>query len=344
MTATRRTLIRAGLAAPFVSGLPAMPALAQSRPVLRVQTIGGAIEKTLRDEVIPGFEKQHGIEVSLIVEDDVTILPKLQIARSRAPYDVCFMDDDKALLGAGMGVWAPDQSSKLKNIGQIYGSCKPPATGNYGVIVFEYTMLYNTDKIKAAPASWAALWTPGITAAVPHVSQAYGLSFLYLAALMNGGSATNLDPGFAAIKRLPGFKIYRSVSQGLALFQQKEVDAGMFYAHRAQLMKEAGLPVATTTPKEGTWGIRTGVQIPRLTANMDGALAWTDTMLGAPAQEALAKSLYAPTNRTASFALDQQKRLILGEATVDAIRELPWAEILPQRDAILDRWNREFGT
>lgn len=66
-------------------------------------------------------------------------------------------------------------------------------------------------------------------------------------------------------------------------------------------------------------------------------------MLGAPAQEALGRSLYAPTNRNATFPPDQRPRLILGEAAVDAIGELPWADILPQRDTILDRWNREIG-
>lgn len=85
--------------------------MAQPRAVLRVQCMGGAVERTIRQDVIPDFEKQHATEVQLVVEDDVTILPKLQVARSRAPYDVCLMDNDKAILGAEAGLWAPDQSS-----------------------------------------------------------------------------------------------------------------------------------------------------------------------------------------------------------------------------------------
>ncbi len=178
---------------------------------------------------------------------------------------------------------------------------------------------------------------------VPHVSQGYGLTFLYIAAILNGGSATNLDPGFAAIRRLGNYKIYRSVSQGLALFQQREIDAALFYAHRAQQMMEAGLPVQRTVPAEGSWGMHTGAQIPRLTGNMDGALLWVDTMLSVPYQLAFTKNLYSPTNRECQFDATESRRLIVGEARVDAIRELPWADILPQRDAILDRWNREIG-
>ena len=338
MTATRRSLLLTGLAAPLAS-----PALAQSRPVLRVQAIGGLIEKTLRESVIPAFEQEHGMEVLLIVEDDVTILPKLAVARSRAPYDVCMMDNDKAILGAGMELWAPDFSSRLKNLGQIYDSCKPPATANYATQIFEYALVYNTDKFKTPPASWADIWTPGMAVAVPYVSQAYGLTFLYIAAMLNGGSAKNLDPGYAAIKRLGNFKIYKSVSQGLALFQQKEVDIGLFYANRAQQMIEAGLPVAMATPKEGVYGMHTGLQIPKLTGNMDGAVAWVDTMLGVPAQTAFAKNLYNPTNRECSFPPDEARHLILGEQA-NAIKEIAWPDILPQRDAILDRWTREFGS
>ena len=136
MRATRRTMLLSGLATPLL----ARRGLAQSRPTLRVQCIGGLIEKTIREDVIPNFEKEHGTDVQLIVEDDVTILPKLEVARSRAPYDICMMDNDKAILGAEAGLWAPDQAAKLKNIGAIYPSCKPPQTANYGTILFEYAL------------------------------------------------------------------------------------------------------------------------------------------------------------------------------------------------------------
>ena len=338
-TTTRRTVLAAGIGATL-----ARPALAQSRPALRVQAIGGPIETILRDQVIPGFQDKHGTDVQLIVEDDVTILPKLQVARSRAPYDVCMMDNDKAILGAAADLWAPDVSARLANIGSIYASCKPPAVACYATILFEYGLAYRTDRFSVPPSSWADCWGDGLTVAVPHPSQAYGLTFLYIAAVLNGGSGTNLEPGYAAIKRLKNIKIYKSVSQGVALFQQKEADIGLFYSHRTQQMIEAGLPVNRATPKEGTWGLHTGLQIPKQTANMDGAVAWVDTMLSVPVQTAFAAKLYSPTNKDCTFPPAEAARLITGTARVDAIREAPWTEILPQRDAILDRWTREFGS
>jgi putative spermidine/putrescine transport system substrate-binding protein len=336
---SRRTLLAAGLAAPAVL---ARPAIAQAPPVLRVQAIGGAVEKTLRDSVIPEFERRHGIQVSLAVEDDVVMLPKLQIARGRPPYDVVMLDNDKAILGDGLDLWAPDQSARLSNIGAIYESCRPPATANYAFMVFEYALAYQTARFPAPPASWMDLWAPGVTVAVPHISQAYGWTFLFIAALLHGGSAEDLGPGFAAIKRLHAFKVYRTVSQGLSLFQQREVDAGLFYGHRVQQMMDAGLPVGKVVPREGSYGVHTGTQVPRGAANPEAALAWVDATLGVPYQAAFAQSLYSPTNRDCVLPPDLAARLTYGPR-VDSIKEAPWAALLPQRDAVLDRWNREFG-
>ena len=338
----RRTVIAGGIAA-GAAMLGSRRSFAQERSIVRVQSQGGPVETVLREVIIPEFQKQHGIDVQLIIEDDTTILPKLQVARSRAPYDVCTMDNDKAILGAAAGLWAPPQPARLGNLGAVYNSCKPPATANYASQLYEYPLVYNTQTFKEPPKSWNDLWQSGLKVGVPHVSQGYGLTFLYIAAILNGGSATNLDPGFVAIRRLGNYKIYRSVSQGLALFQRNEVDAALFYAHRGQQMIESGLPVQRVVPKEGSWGMHTGAQIPKQTGNMDGALLWVDTMLSVPYQTAFTKNLYSPTNRECHFDASESGRLVLGDARVDAIREAPWAEILPQRDAILDRWNREIG-
>jgi putative spermidine/putrescine transport system substrate-binding protein len=337
MTIGRRHLIGAAL-------LPlARPALAQARPTLRVQVTSGLVGKVVTDSVVPAFEAAHGAQVQVIVDDDTTMLPKLQVARGRSPYDVVMLDNDKAILGAGMGLWAPDQSARLANLPAIYDSCKPPATAHYGSQIYEYALVYDKAKFPVAPASWNDLWTPGIVAGVPDIRASYGMTFLYIAALLNGGSEHDLDPGFAAIKRLGRFKVYKNVSEGLSLFQQQEIDAALFYSHRAQQMIDAGLPIGKATPKEGSWGQRTGTQLPRGGANAELALAWIDATLGVPFQSAFFANLYSPTNRDCRPPADLAGKLILGADRVNAIREAPWAVLLPQRDAIVDRWNKEFG-
>ena len=332
----RAVLAGAGLAL-------ARPAIAQSRQPLTVMAYGGVYETILREKVIPAFEAAHPYAVTLVVADDTLLVPRLVAARGRAPYDVITLNDDAATLLRANGLLAPDQSDKLPNLAQIYDSMKPPRTVIYGVTVYEYDLVYRTAAFPTPPASWQDLWRPGITVGVPAVSQSYGMTFLYLAALLNGGSATNLGPGFEAIHRLAKFKIYKNVGQGLTLFQQGEIDAALYYGHRGQQLIDLGFPVARVRPSEGVFAQRTGTQIPRGTTNMPGALAWVETSLSAAYQAAFVDQFYSPANRTVPLSPAMAAKHVTGEAAIASLRDPPWAELLPQRDAVLDRWSREFG-
>jgi putative spermidine/putrescine transport system substrate-binding protein len=218
-----------------------------------------------------------------------------------------------------------------------------PQTVVYGGTIYEYDLIYRTAAFPTAPASWQDLWKPGITVGVPYVGQSYGMTFLYIAALLNGGSATNLDPGFDAIKRLGKYKIYNNVGQGLTLFQQGEIDAALYYAHRGQQLITLGLPVGRTRPKEGVYAQRTGTQIPKGTSNMPGAIAWVAFSLSPGYQTPLVAEFYSPANKTVPIPPALAANFITGDAEVAALRDPPWAELLPQRDEVLDRWRREMG-
>ena len=83
-----------------------------------------------------------------------------------------------------------------------------------------------------------------------------------------------------------------------------------------------------------------GVNVAVLTATLLHSVNWT---LGVPYQTAFAKNLYSPTNRKVELPPELAAKHVYGEAHVDSIREVPWDELLPQRDALLERWTREIG-
>ena len=237
---TRRSVL-ATTAAMLASPALAAPALAQTRERLVVMTYGGGFEAAMRDKVVPAFEAAHPYAVTLVVSDDTALVPKLVSARGRAPFDVFSANDDAGIMLRGAGLLAPDQSAQLPGLADTYDSMKPPRSVVYGTTIYQYDLVYRTTAFPTPPTSWQDLWTPGLTVGVPYVSQSYGLTFLYLAALLNGGSATDLDPGFAAIRRLDRIKVYKNVSQGLSLFQQGEIDAALYYSHRGQQLIDLGL-------------------------------------------------------------------------------------------------------
>jgi putative spermidine/putrescine transport system substrate-binding protein len=323
--------------------LLARPALAQQRTPLTVAAYGGVFEKALREHVIPRFEAENPYDVTLVVTDDSNIIPRLLTARGRAPWDVITVNDDAATLLKARGLLAPDQSAELPELDQAYPSMRPPRTVIYGTTIYEYDLVYRTAAFPTPPTSWQDLWRPGLTVGVPYVGQSYGMTFLYIAALLNGGDGSNLDPGFAAIKRLGNAKIYNNVGQGLTLFQQGEIDAALYYAHRGQQLIGLGFPVARVKPKEGVYAQRTGTQIPKGAGNPAGALAWVRASLSAPYQAAFVPEFYSPANQTVLIPPAQAASFISGAAEVAQLRDPPWDVLLPQRDAVLDRWRREMG-
>ncbi len=340
---TRRTLAASLLATPALA-TPALatPALAQTTSFV-VATFGGLFEQTLREHVIPGFEKGHGVRVQLELGTGSTFIPKLLASPRRPPFDVVHLNDDEAYLGDALGLWAPTQP--LPHLAEIAPTLRPDRVPMYASIVYELPLVYRTDRM-TAPTAWADLWTAaaaGRTIGIPHISNSYGLTFLLIAAQLHGGSEKDLSPAFPALQRLGSVKVFRGVTQGHSMFQQGEIDAGLFYGHRAQQLADQGIPVAAVAPTEGLWGQRTGLQIPRAARNPELSRAWADLTLAAPYQQAFAAGLYSPTNTTVQVPDALRPKLVLGEARVGRLRWPDWSAINPQRDALLTRWTQTFG-
>ena len=115
------------------------------------------------------------------------------------------------------------------------------------------------------------------------------------------------------------------------------------YNHRGQQLIDDGMKLAMTRPKEGVWGQRTGAQIPKGATRPDLSVAWMDMTLGVPFQAAFAEALYSPANATVPLTPGTEGKYVTGEARIAALRFPPWDVINPQRDALLDQWNRDVG-
>ncbi|MBS7740957.1 MULTISPECIES: extracellular solute-binding protein [unclassified Chelatococcus] len=339
---TRRAALLGGSGLVASAALPQAPKAQEQAPIT-VTCYGGAFEKTVREKIIPRFEAEHPYKIRLVVTDDADIVAKLVVARGKPPFDAIMINHETAIMLNEAGLLLGDQSSKLSHAGEIYESMMPPKCEVYGTTIYKFDLVYRKVAFESPPTSWRDLWRPGLAVGVPYVGQPYGLTFLYLAAVLNGGSATNLNPGFAAIRRLPKFKIYNNVGQGLQLFQQQEIDAAFYYAHRGEQLIALGLPVARAQPHEGVYAQRTGTQIPKGTRNLAGALAWTDFTLSAGYQAPLVEQFYSPANKTVAIPADKTANFTFGDEAVAQLLDPPWHDLMPQRDALLDQWRKEIG-
>lgn len=337
-TVTRRGVLASAATLPLLT-----PRLSSAQePAFVVATFGGQYEQILRTSVIPKFEAEHHVRVVLDIGQGSTFLPRMIAARGHRTYDIVYLNDDEAVLGATLGLWAPDISASLKTTTQLYPAFRPSsALPLYVTTIYDFPLLHRTDI--ATPSSWGELWNIDRAVGVPHISNSYGMTFLLISAMLNGGSAANLAPGISAIKRLKKPKVWRGVTQGYAMFQQGEVQAGLMYNHRAQALIEGGMPLAVARPKEGVWGQRTGVQVPKSAGRPDLSAAWVDMALGAPYQAAFLEALYSPANATVAISAAAEGKYVAGKDRVESMLFPDWTVINPQRDALVDVWAREVG-
>ena len=79
------------LTAVSIAALIAAPsaALAQQK-TLYVAGYGGSFEKTIRDEVIPAFEKENGVKVEYVAGNSTDTLAKLQAQNVAPPWRAGF--------------------------------------------------------------------------------------------------------------------------------------------------------------------------------------------------------------------------------------------------------------
>ena len=163
LNARRRFLGRAGAvaASALVPGLVPGIAQAQSGEFV-VATFGGLFEKILRTSVIPDFEKARKTAVALQLGVGTTFIPKIVASPRKSPYDVVFVNDDEAYLGRDLGLWLPDQTSQLKNVGNLFDEVKPSKLPLYVTTLYEFPLVYRSEKM-AAPTSWSASSIAAIT-------------------------------------------------------------------------------------------------------------------------------------------------------------------------------------
>jgi putative spermidine/putrescine transport system substrate-binding protein len=346
---TFRLLTIAALAvgAALVTGGPA-GAPAQPREIV-FSGYGGDYGEMMKKLVIEPFEKKFNAKVVY----DATGSSAQKLAKLRASKDAYLWDATVLtgydLLAAGKeGLLEPVDQAKLPNLAKLWEFAQKEGQG-WGPItsVDPLILLYNRERVKPAPDSWATLWDPKYKGkvAISHVSEGKGLFILLLAAYMAGGDERRIDPGFARVRELvPNVGAWLTLSpQYVPYLQREDVWLTPYWNGRAQLMIDQGLPLGTVLPKEGTLAITNAFGVAKNARNKPLALEFVNFYLDAAQQEAWARKIYyGPTNREVKLPAEYQSRVPVGIEAMKRLR-FPDEEYLAQaRGAWVERWNKEI--
>jgi len=340
---SRRQLLAGGFAA--VTFAPRWT-WAQSKNLV-VATFPGTWSEAHREILAPYFRKRTGASVTqsiLLAQDQIA---RLVAARGgRAPFDVAILDDPQVLDAVKQELIVEYPVAKSPNWKELL----PQFQDKWGpkISMQVIGIGYNPKKIPAPPRSWDELWSSkykgrvGLTA----LNSQLGIAFLAELNRLRGGSETNWEPAFKALRELlPNVgAIAANLGAYATLWQQEQVDIAPYNFNFVQTLKGKGVPVELAMPETGPVGWRTSLHLVKGGVEPDLAVQYIDSHLAAEVQGQMLKPPFdvIPTNGKVPLAGDISQAIAKTHADLAKIRTIDWEKINPQRGALIERFNREI--
>lgn len=331
------------LAAIAVSAAP----VAAQQKTFYVAGYGGSFEKTMRDEVIPEFEKKHGVKVEYIAGNSTDTLAKLQAQKGNQQIDVAIVDDGPMYQAIELGF-----CKKINDLqtGDLYEAARFKDDRAVAIGIVATGLMYNKkffeDKGWPAPSSWNDLKDPKYKGliVIPPINNSYGLYTLLMFAKMNGGGEKNIEPGFEIMKKdvNPNVLVYEpSPGKMTELFQSGQAALAVWGTARAQAFANTGFPVDFVYPKEGAVTLLvTACPVEKANASPI-ASEFVKAMLEPKIQLTLLKDYgYSPVNKKVEVPAELGKMAPIGERAAKLYNP-DWMAINAKREEWTKRWNRE---
>jgi putative spermidine/putrescine transport system substrate-binding protein len=329
-------------------GLIATSALAQEK-VLIVAGPGGSVEKALRESVFPAFAQKTGMRMEYVAGNSTDILAKLQAQAGNQQIDVAMIDDGPMAQAVSLGFCRDLEIGDLKK--DLYKVAQFPDGKSVAYGLLGSGFVYNTEIFKkngwAAPTSLADLSDAKFAGkiVIPPLNNTYGVLTLVQVAKANGGSETDIDPGFKAFtdKIAPNVLAFEpSPGKMTELLQSGQAVLAVWGSSRAKALADTGFPAGFVYPKEGGAVIGTGVCPVAGGAQKPEAQTFINDLLQPDIQVKMAKtSGLAPVNRNAKLPPEDQVGMPYGEDQVNQLVSVDWATINKNRGAWNQRWTRE---
>lgn len=353
MTITRRGAIGGALAASVAmrNGI----ARADAKTVYLL-TWGGTIQAMLeRDGWARKFNAATGYSVVLVPKATGTEIMATAIAQKAHPQvDVVQSDLLPWLTGIDQDLFMPLDTAEVPNLADVYPAARirdRQGKTIYGVEPYGdvFALIYNKDVFAqnkwAPPTQWTDLERPEFQGhlLLPPGTSAYGLYALIILARAHGGSERDIEPGFAALKKIaPGVVDWSNTFAKMSQFLQDGTAAIAFHGIAGALdMQRRGLPVAYALP-EPVYLSPTAMGIMKGAPNPAGARAFVNWWISPEVLRYRAET-YGQTVTNPKAVLSAEAAAKLPDAArLSHMVEIDYYAVLANRDAWVDRFQREL--
>jgi putative spermidine/putrescine transport system substrate-binding protein len=258
-----------------------------------------AWEGYLQPQWVKPFEKQSGCTVHPKYAGSSDEMVTLMRSGGGTQYDMVSASGDASLrliYGKNVQPVDPAKVPDYKNFGKAFQSPPNNTIGgkHYGISLQwgPNTLLYNTAKVKPAPTSWSAIYSPKYRGKVTVPDNPIQIADAALYLMKTQPSLGIKDPyelnkaQFTAAtnllkKQKPLIKKYWALaSDEIDLFKNGDAVVGASWPYQTNTLIAAKAPVKDLVPKEGATGWLDTWMVSAKTKNLDCAykwLAWVST-------------------------------------------------------------------
>jgi putative spermidine/putrescine transport system substrate-binding protein len=317
-------------------------------------TWGGTIQAMLeRDNWAKKFADATGFEVTLVPKATGVEIMATAVAQKSNPQVDVVQSDFLPWIGAiEQDLYAPIDKGSVPNIGSLYQAALIKGKDGQVLGVEPYgdvfALIYNKDVFEknhwALPTQWTDMERPELQGQllIPPPSSIYGIYFLIIEARAHGGSETNIEPGFAAMKKIaPGVVDWSDTFAKMSQFLADGTASIAFHGIAGALdMIQRKLPVAYVIPTPVYWS-PTAMGVMKNGPNPAGARAFVNWWISPEVQTYRAET-YGQTvmNRDVKLSAAAAAKLPDPEKLTKLV-EVDYTTVLANRQAWTDRLQRE---
>lgn len=310
---------------------------------------GGSLETAMKEKVIPAFEDKYDVSVTYVVGTSDELLAKARNGQSG--IDVMWTNDSTHFVGKKEKLFAELDPDKVKNLADVYPVAKD--ADNIGVVtgVQALGLTYNTDVFDkngwSQPQSWKDLWDKKFANHVIGYNIPIGYANLLLVhlAVMNGGTPTNLEPGWEQLEELvPNATWVSPPAQMQSLLANGTGWIGFNGSARSYAAIEAGDPVGFVYPKEGAIAYPQYFDVLKSAPQPDLAQKFVDFALNNESQKGMADgALMGPVNSTTQLPKDMAETVPYGDKAIAKLKFVESDHVNDTLTEVTKRWTRLVG-
>ena len=310
--------------------------------------LGGDLGVMPREFIAEWQESHPNVEITMYEESNQVGYPKM-LSRAETDPDnplvnFGFFNAQTTEQGIVDQMWTELDYSAMSNATQIRPSMQRGDRVGIGIGADQLGLVHNTEEMPQATDSWSQLWNPANDSMVTF----FGFPWyaVYMAAQLNGGSLTNMEPGWQVWQqRAQNIRtLVTSNPQYLNVLASGTAPLTAYFNGTAHQWVRDGAPLTYVPPAEGAVSLPVHLQSVRHQSEQaqEACQEIINEMISPKWCARWAEtSIEVPANAAAVLPQEMASLPAFSQETVEALINPDYAVVGQQLTAWTDRWERD---